>query len=1821
MQSRQIKFCSVLGALIYGSGLSSVYALTETDFTNTGVVISSPTQFENDNSNNSSLVLVKPKGLVVTKSADDSALSIPTAAGDVITYTITLDNIGLLDLNNVQLTDTIIASTDVTLTNGDLNNDNVLSGDEIWEYTGTYVITQDDLDSFGGGDGDIDNVVVVTTDELDPETAQAEVAITQNPSFTVSKTVDQNTIASPGTLSYSIAITNDGNLSLNGISVQDTLPDGSVGTVTGPATDLGAQGTLDVGETWEYVISYAVTQADIDSGAPLLNTVSVTSTETGPTAIADDAETIIESKPSIKLSKSVDQVEIATPQALNYTLELVNDGNVTLTNVQLSDTLPNGGTATLAGPIGDANTIGALDVGESWSYSVSYTATQAEIDSGLDLTNNASVTADEIAPDSETATATTSIAQNPNLTIEKVVDTASLSAPGTLNYEITLSNTGNVSLSNVSPIDTLPDGTQASLVGPLTDTGTVGLLDVGEVWTYTTSYAVSQSEIDAGTTRTNLVEVTTAETGPDGFSATAITTIVREPAFTVNKTVDQATISTPGTLNYQIIVENTGNTSLTDLALNDTLPDGSVAVLAGPATDTGAPDVLDVGETWIYVTSFSVAQTDIDAGQILTNNVEVSTLEAGTQSADVSTSIAQAPAITISKSTAASIYTKPGDVIEYTLVVVNTGNVILSNIEVADNNADANSLSCDQSTPFTLAPGEQSLCSVQRTVTADDVQSTSILNQATTTATDPNSQELAAQSEEVVVNLDKIPPVATDNSFESTLSAVAVTLPGAVDDSDANTDLDVSSASFIDANATDSDGDGDLDTLVVPGEGSWVFDGASGEVTFTPQPGFTADPTSVEYEVSDATGLKSNPATLSIDYPQSAPVAKDDYKSNPQVESPSNPTTLNVVADNGSGPDSDPENDIDLSTVTLLAADATDSDGDGDNDLLIVPGEGSWAVDNLTADIEFTPESGFLSDPTPVQYTISDINGLVSNVALITIDYPQTAPLAVDDIKLDQPLGQPVALNIVQNDSDPESNLDPTTVLLIDPDTGLGVTTLVVPDQGEWQVDATTGIVTFTPLPYYIEDPTPVQYTVKDTTGLESNPALITVSFEEPAALEGIVWLDSNRNGQIDPDEDKKSGWTLRVYDEAGVLIATTVTDENGYYKIEGLIPGVFTVRFYNESDVFIDSQTTNGPILSDQIVNLPLPVDPGGVVYDSISRESVAGVTLNLVNAAGDLVDEACLAANQQSQITNDDGLYAFDLVPGAHATCPTSGLYEIQVADVPAAYHPNFSSIIRQQGAANCGDATLGCSISSTFDSDQLESNCTIDTISNSNACEVQGQADAPDTTQNTQYYVAFEIESGDSNVIFNHIPIDSRENDAAILLSKRANKKTVSPGGLVEYVIFAENTKDVPAVDITLVDVPPANFSLVDDSVRLIRAGVDGEFETEDDLVSNITVFDDSPITIADIDLLPFEMVRLAYVMKVGVGVVSGNYLNSASATGPGGLASNQVATEVQVVPDPVLGQATLVGKVFHDWDQDGVQDSATATGLALRSDHYGWNSLYLPDLPGRSSVNDNPADDAIVVNMPISKSNRFKVVTQEGTRISVDENGTITEAHIGDKARGLNSQDLRVCSRFTRATPTHRNGRRVDSDEKEDVLEIVISNHGINEVGIPGVRLASVTGLLVETDAYGRYSIPDVSAGETDIGSNFVLKVDPATLPQGAKFTTRNPYVLRILNHSLNKINFGVIVPTEDNFVKHAIPQCNNESEPAAATIANKLKNFGGGQILIEAHTDSDASYQYNIKLAHQRANTIRRILQEALGDKLMESIKVEIKKEAHQEADR
>ena len=157
----------------------------------------------------------------------------------------------------------------------------------------------------------------------------------------------------------------------------------------------------------------------------------------------------------------------------------------------------------------------------------------------------------------------------------------------------------------------------------------------------------------------------------------------------------------------------------------------------------------------------------------------------------------------------------------------------------------------------------------------------------------------------------------------------------------------------------------------------------------------------------------------------------------------------------------------------------------------------------------------------------------------------------------------------------------------------------------------------------------------------------------------------------------------------------------------------------------------------------------------------------------------------------------------------------------------------------------------------------------------------------------------------------------------------------------------------------------------------------------------------------------------------------------------------------------------------------------------------------------------------------------------------------------------------------------------------------------ERGIPGVRIASVEGLVSETDAHGRYHIEGIVLLNQERGQNFVLKLDTSTLPPGSTVTTENPHVRRITAAIPVRFDFGVKLPpmpiSQAGSVDMALGEIHflpgsTEIRPEYSsildTMAEKIRTHQSGEVFIDSASGSSP-------LAFERAGKVRDQLIERL----------------------
>src|SRR6266446_4743912 len=184
-------------------------------------------------------------------------------------------------------------------------------------------------------------------------------------------------------------------------------------------------------------------------------------------------------------------------------------------------------------------------------------------------------------------------------------------------------------------------------------------------------------------------------------------------------------------------------------------------------------------------------------------------------------------------------------------------------------------------------------------------------------------------------------------------------------------------------------------------------------------------------------------------------------------------------------------------------------------------------------------------------------------------------------------------------------------------------------------------------------------------------------------SLNGTALLDANFNKIADPGEPLLQGWTVGLYLN-GVQMQSVLTDVNGVYRFSSVPPtdgtanryelrftapgaGPNTAKLGKADSAFTNwlQRITDIAVPSgSNLQNLNLPIGPNGVVYNSMTRAPIAGVTLNMLRAGSPTPLPATCFDDpaQQGQITQSGGYYRFDLNfsdPG----CPSGNSYVIVV------------------------------------------------------------------------------------------------------------------------------------------------------------------------------------------------------------------------------------------------------------------------------------------------------------------------------------------------------------------------------------------------------------------------------------------------------------------------------------------------------------------------------------------------------------------------------
>jgi uncharacterized repeat protein (TIGR01451 family)/fimbrial isopeptide formation D2 family protein len=456
----------------------------------------------------------------------------------------------------------------------------------------------------------------------------------------------------------------------------------------------------------------------------------------------------------------------------------------------------------------------------------------------------------------------------------------------------------------------------------------------------------------------------------------------------------------------------------------------------------------------------------------------------------------------------------------------------------------------------------------------------------------------------------------------------------------------------------------------------------------------------------------------------------------------------------------------------------------------------------------------------------------------------------------------------------------------------------------------------------------------------------------------------------------------------------------------------------------------------------------------------------------------------------------------------------------------------------------------------------------------------------------------------------------------VTKAAGVREVRTGDVMRYTLTVENVGDTDLVNGSVVDTPATGFSYVEGSLQM----ADGD--------NQAVVEGNYPLRFGGIDVARGRTATLIYLMRVGAGVRAGLHQNQAQAfsSTTGEPISNMATAEVALVADPLLDDSLIVGTVFGDRDGDGWQDSAALSGVRAQGGFApaayiagsttvdrGQGPQPVPDtsapllrgltvgaITARQSDADPPEHHQVIIRQHLRElafTDDFVLTSAQGVSVKIDATGNATVEKVGDAANGINA-----------AAPTVE--RRVAQGEGGHVVDYVIRNAGIDERGIPGVRIASVDGLLMETDQYGRYHLAGMTGGPAQRGRNFILKVDPATLPTGSGFTTDNPLLRRITPGLPARFDFGIKLPVQliergteqiemelgKVFFAPGSAEVRTSYFPVIEKMAAKVREYHGGEVVIDANGGTH-------DLAFERAVAVKDALLTRLETPFIQSLRI------------
>lgn len=556
-------------------------------------------------------------------------------AGEVINYTITVNNLGLSDAQNIVVTENLPAELELISVNtsaGTWNSPEWNIGTLADGATVTMEIAAlVETDVLQGTT--ITNTASVTSTTPDPNTsnntANKSNQVNAVADLEITKISQTNTVIAGQNISYLITVRNNGSSNAQNVSVTDNLPAGltfisanpSTGSFTGTEWQIG---TLSSGASATLLLT-ALVNANVTEGTVINNTAIVSSPTSDPEPENNTSTSTktVNSLADLVMNKTASNDNPNAGEQIVYTLSVENIGPSNAVNVNVNDVVPS--TLTITGVSTNVGSwispdwiIGSLPVGQTVQLTITANV-KANVPNGTSINNTANVSSGTPDPVSSnnTSTHTANISTSSDLTITKTANKNEVVAGESLVYTITVTNNGPSNALDVLVTDnisseltlTSADATLGNFIYP---NWNIGTLTHGSSATLTLNTMVADvTPYGIEIVNSTIVTSPTPDPDPNNNTSTITVPVVTQADLAVIKTATPNPLVAGEDITYSITVINSGPSMAQNVSVTDLLP--SELVFINESASIG---------TW-SAPEWAIGNMPVNSSQTLTINASV----------------------------------------------------------------------------------------------------------------------------------------------------------------------------------------------------------------------------------------------------------------------------------------------------------------------------------------------------------------------------------------------------------------------------------------------------------------------------------------------------------------------------------------------------------------------------------------------------------------------------------------------------------------------------------------------------------------------------------------------------------------------------------------------------------------------------------------------------------------------------------------------------------------------------------------------------------------------------------------------------------------------------------------------------------------------------------------------------------------------------------------------------------------------------------------------------------------------------------------------